>query len=242
VCRFCLHSLCPSCTVVSDIAWSPSISTLFAAVSRDGHITVWDTAHLSPIIDHAVSIEPEAWAAQLAAEAAQHADAEAAAAEEALKKRREARGEDDAASDGEEASAMAAAAAMAVEAAHLERHGSNRPVSADDLRCIGGETRGAKASATQAQGSADVASARKNAAPKQVPQKKLSCVLFASNTHVLVTGDAGGRVDVYRIVGLSSSVENSDIAGGAGVAAEGSEEHASQLAALEAVLATVMSE
>jgi WD40 repeat protein len=224
---------------VSDIAWSPSISTMFAAVSRDGHITVWDTLHLSPLIDHAVSIEPEAWAAQLAAEAAQRAAAEAAAAEEALRLRREARGEDDAASDdGEEATAMAAAAAMAVEAAQLDRNGGKRPTSApaggDAAAATGAGVAGAAGTLAPSGSSGDVA--------RQAPCKKLSCVLFAGNTHVLVTGDAGGRVDIYRVVGLKTSVDVADIAGGTEGAAEGSEAHAAQLVALDAVLATVTSE
>jgi hypothetical protein len=193
-------------------------------VSRDGHITVWDAAHLSPVIDHAVSIEPEAWAAQLAAEAAQQAAAEVAAAEEALRKRREARGEDDS-SDTEEASAMAAAAAMAVEAAHGVMQ---RPLTRDGTHGIASEDHALQAAAS--------------AAPRLPPRKKLSCVLFASNTHVLLTGDAGGRVDVYRISGLMPSVDSADVAGGVGVAAEGSEEHSSQLLALDKVLSTAVSE
>lgn len=194
------------------------MSTLFAAVTRDGHITVWDAAHLSPLIDHAVTIEPEAWAAMLAAEAAAQAAAEAAAAEEALRLRREARGEDDAASDGEEATAMAAAAALAVESAHA-------------LKRAGEAEAGGSAPASLGSGRAP--------APRQPPRKKLSCVLFAENTHVLVTGDSSGRVDVYRVVGLAQPADTgADIAGGSSPAPEGSEAHEAQLEALAAVLLT----
>lgn len=74
------------------------------------------------------------------------------------------------------------------------------------------------------------------------PRKKLSCVVFADNTQVLITGDSSGHVDVYRIVGLTdvgaggSSDALASAAGGAMAAAEGSEEHEAQLEALQAVL------
>lgn len=198
------------------------MSTLFAAVTRDGHITVWDVAHLSPLIDHTVTIEPEAWAAILAAEAAAQAAAEAAAAEEALRRRREARGEDDAASDGEEASAMAAAATMAVESAHAVKRAERGPGGADDPTLATGST-------------------SESSATRQPPRKKLSCVLFADNTHVLVTGDSSGRVDVYRVVGLQRPAETgTDIAGGSSAAPVGSEAHEAQLEALATVLSTMV--
>jgi WD40 repeat protein len=47
--------------------------------------------------------------------------------------------------------------------------------------------------------------------PPPPPRKRLTCVLFAdSNTQVLLTGDDRGRVDVYRVVGLSGQ-EDADL-------------------------------
>jgi hypothetical protein len=81
------------------------------------------------------------------------------------------------------------------------------------------------------------------------PRKKLSCVAFAeNNAHVLLTGDAAGGVDVYRIVGLTDAaaggggggagdVLSAAVGGGAAAAAVGSEEHEAQLEALNGVLA-----
>jgi len=46
------------------------------------------------------------------------------------------------------------------------------------------------------------------------PRKRLTCCLFAdSNTHVLLTGDSGGRVDVYRLEGVSYPGEEGDSSG-----------------------------
>lgn len=46
------------------------------------------------------------------------------------------------------------------------------------------------------------------------PRKKLTCVLFAdSNTHVLLTGDSSGRVDVYRLQGVAYPNEDTDTSG-----------------------------
>lgn len=43
---------------------------------------------------------------------------------------------------------------------------------------------------------------------KLPPRKQLTCVLFAAtNTHILLTGDSTGKVDVYRLVGLPHAYE-----------------------------------
>lgn len=36
---------------VSDVAWSPAIATVFAAVTRDGHAQLWEASSLTPLID-----------------------------------------------------------------------------------------------------------------------------------------------------------------------------------------------
>jgi hypothetical protein len=69
-------------------------------------------------------------------------------------------------------------------------------------------------------------------APGPAP-KKLSCVLFADNTHVLLTGDASGRVDVYRLMGLTGAED------GSGAPAVGSEAHEVQLESIRTVIASL---
>jgi hypothetical protein len=72
------------------------------------------------------------------------------------------------------------------------------------------------------------------------PRKKLSCVLFADNTHVLLTGDASGNVDVYRLVGMGHGSDDAlGGSGGTAAAAVGSEEHEAQLEALRTVLHSI---
>ncbi len=49
------------------------------------------------------------------------------------------------------------------------------------------------------------------AEPPKAPRKRLTAVLFAdSNTHVLVTGDSSGRVDVWRVQGVAFPGEETD--------------------------------
>lgn len=65
------------------------------------------------------------------------------------------------------------------------------------------------------------------------PPKRLSCVLFADNTHVLLTGDASGRVDVYRLMGLSGAED------GSRAPAVGSEAHEVQLDAIRGLISAL---
>ncbi len=91
--------------------------------------------------------------------------------------------------------------------------------SAEEEEGEGGS--GAAAAAAAAAGSARSSPrARKEAAaraaaaaatPPPAPRKRFTAVLFAdSNTHVLLTGDASGRVDVYRVQGVAFPGEELD--------------------------------
>lgn len=53
----CFPACCPACTQVYDVAWCPSNSTVFAAVTADGRLEVWDFAvsTLRPVCQHAVN-------------------------------------------------------------------------------------------------------------------------------------------------------------------------------------------
>ena len=63
----------------------------------------------------------------------------------------------------------------------------------------------------RARKAAAAAAAAHAAANPPAPRKRLTAVLFAdSNTHVLLTGDAGGRVDVYRVQGVALPGEELD--------------------------------
>jgi hypothetical protein len=239
---------------VSDISWSPIVATVFASVTRDGHIQVWELGSLSPLVDWISTLDADVWKSHMEAQAAERAAAAAIEAAEARRKRRQELGydDDDDPDDMPEGAGGAGAAG-----------------DADDM--------------TKAQNSVDAtlmpptdedASPRVEAPP---PRKRLTCVIFAdTNTQVLVTGDTTGRVDVYRIVGLddvmdttvaaSSSgggvdaLQNEDGAGGGGGAtspdgkgkgasgqrgvgsglAVGSEAYEAQFTALQAVLTSMV--
>ncbi len=109
---------------------------------------------------------------------------------------------------------------------------SARPASASGGWGGGGGEGEEAAAATAAAAAAAAATAAAAAPPQRVadpppPKKRFTSVLFAdSNTHVLVTGDTSGRVDVYRLRGIPESV------GGEGALGGG-------LGALQAVLATI---
>ncbi len=110
---------------------------------------------------------------------------------------------------------------------------SPRPASADASGWGGGkdeeETAAAATAAALASSSAAAAPPPTRAPDPPPPKKKFTAVLFAdSNTHVLLTGDTSGRVDVYRLMGIPENV-----GGGSGENAAGG------LGALQAVLATL---
>lgn len=225
------------CDAVSDIAWSPTISTLFASVTRDGHIQLWDVANLNPLIDSVVTLDADVWRARLEAEAASRAAADALAAAEARRRRRLELGEDE---EDERDVARAAAAAVAAANKAVSR---TRFADEDDDR-KGGDADGDDGVPGAGGGDAGARDdiAARAAAP---PRKKLSCVLFADNTHVLVTGDDTGHVDVYRITGLDETLDPSGagiLGGGDGTPAPvGSEVHEAQMAALKEILAGMSS-
>ncbi len=60
---------------VTDVAWSPSVSTRFASVTRDGHIQVWEASQLQPVLSNAVPIDEEEWRAIQAKEVSRRASA-----------------------------------------------------------------------------------------------------------------------------------------------------------------------
>lgn len=83
----------------------------------------------------------------------------------------------------------------------------------------GSGSKGAKAAAVKFIGAGGGGSASPTltaavAEDPPAPRKKLTCVLFAdSNTHVLLTGDSSGRVDVYRLQGVAYPNEDTDTSG-----------------------------
>jgi WD40 repeat protein len=50
---------------VADVVWSPSISTRFASVTRDGHIALWDASTVQPMLDVVVHVDEAEWRAKL---------------------------------------------------------------------------------------------------------------------------------------------------------------------------------
>ena len=50
---------------VVDVCWSPSIPTMFAAVTNDGHVQVWDTSSsAAPLIDAVARLSETQWLAK----------------------------------------------------------------------------------------------------------------------------------------------------------------------------------
>lgn len=205
---------------VADVAWSPSVSTRFATVTRDGHLTVWDAAVITrPALDLATVIEPDEFAAlERAAAAAAVARVRAQWAQERAQLRLsmgEEEPDDPAAAAVDEARDEELAAAIAD--IHAVFHGAPPGAPARRPRKpAGGYSR--------------------YPAPTPLPgppPKKLSCVLFGDNTHVVLTGDASGRVDVYRVLGLPGAED------GAPAPPVGSEHHEAQLDALRTILTTL---
>ncbi len=73
---------------------------------------------------------------------------------------------------------------------------------------------GGEISLTDSASGADLIAATGLPPPPPPPRKVLTCVLFAdTNTHVLLTGDDRGRVDVYRVVGLGGGAAEADVYG-----------------------------
>lgn len=134
----------------------------------------------------------------------------------------------------------AIAAAFRVKRARPTSRGGKHKASAGATR--GGEEKKGDDSADEGEGEDKTAKAKKvhrqgrYFVPPPVPgapPKKLSCVLFADNTHVLLTGDATGRVDVFRLTGLPGAPDGSP------APPAGSEEHEEQLEAVRAILTTL---
>ena len=76
----------------------------------------------------------------------------------------------------------------------------------DSASKMGGSALASAAATPRARKAAAVAPA-----PPPAPRKRFTAVLFAdSNTHVILTGDAGGRVDVYRVQGVAFPGEELD--------------------------------
>ena len=56
---------------MTDVVWSPTIATVFAAVTRDGRAALWDlTATSAPVLDQTLTADKDAWREQQAAAAA----------------------------------------------------------------------------------------------------------------------------------------------------------------------------
>lgn len=126
--------------VVNDVVWAPKDSTVFASVTGDGRVEIWDVSQttLRPVICyHAKEDDPEPE-------------------------------EDEAKEDA--------------------------PAKDDD-----------GSSLDDSDLDDDSVSQVKTPEPEKVlvaKKKQLSCVRFAMDTQVLVTGDASGSVDVYKIFGM----------------------------------------
>ena len=89
-----------------------------------------------------------------------------------------------------------------------ETHGGMTS-SAPSRAVVGGISSSVSASAA-----ADLTAATGPSPSPPPPRKVLTCVLFAdTNTHVLLTGDDRGRVDVYRVVGLGGGAAEADVYG-----------------------------
>ena len=195
---------------VTDIAWSPTVATVFASVTRDGHIQVWEAGSLSPLVDSLATLDPDIWAAHRMAVAEARAAAAAVAAAEARRRRRVELGYDEEDDAEEEGAAAGAAAVAAAGGGRPDTEGGARggTAGAGGGGGGGGDGDAPRASPTAADDSME------DAAP---PRKRLTCVMFAdTNTQVLVTGDTTGRVDVYRVVGLDDIMDAMAAGGGSG--------------------------
>lgn len=182
---------------IADVAWSPAISTVFAAVSRDGHAQVWDATSLTPLIDQLVCLDAAEWKRQLAEEAAAEAAARAAAEAAERKRRRQELGYDDDDED-DEALLMAESAANKAKAAAAADEDAS-----DDEKDGAGD--GSGAGGAGGGGFGDPSAKNKDPPPLV---KRLTSVLFAeTNGQVLLIGDATGRVDVFRICGCDDTLD-----------------------------------
>ena len=219
---------------MADIAWSPAVATRFASVARDGQIQIWDASSLQPLLDCPITVDEQVWRAQLALEEEEReAEFQRLLEEERNKRRVEDEGieEDD---DFEREVLQAVRKKQAKEAAELEGKtneaeggsGGGKSLDDDDEHMGGGNSFEAKQAAALAE-----------KIKKGPPRKKLSCVIFADNTHVLLTGDANGAVDVYRIQGLGGA---DVLSTRTSVPAAGTEEYESQLSLLDSVLQTMV--
>jgi len=222
------YALEDAADAVADVAWSPSVSTRFATVTRDGHLTVWDAAVITrPALDLATVIEPDEYAAL-----------ERAAADEAVARVRAQWARERAAlraSMGDE-EADDPAAAAADEARDEELAGAIADIRAVFHVPPPPAPEGAPAPPARRRKAAGAGGYSRYAVPPPLPgppPKKLSCVLFGDNTHVVLTGDASGRVDVYRVLGLPGAED------GAPAPPVGSEHHEAQLDSLRAIMATL---
>ena len=217
---------------MADIAWSPAVATRFASVARDGQVQIWDASSLQPLLDCPITVDEDVWRAQLAQEEAEReAELQRLLEEERARRRVEDEGieEDD---DFEREVLQAVRKKQAKEAAELEGKaneaeggGGGKTLDEDDEH-MGGNSFAAKQAAAIAE-----------KIKKGPPRKKLSCVIFADNTHVLLTGDANGAVDVYRIQGLGGS---DVLSTRTSVPAAGTEEYEMQLSLLDGVLQTMV--
>jgi hypothetical protein len=135
-------------------------------------------------------------------------------------------------------SSLQAAARAADEAKRIADERAARRAARGDDDSSDDEPSATQAAKAVLEGSSTVRRISIPAAPTGPPRKKLSCVLFADNTHVLLTGDSQGHVDVYRVVGIGGGSDG-EAASTSGPAAEGSEEWERQMEALNAVLASL---
>jgi WD40 repeat protein len=222
---------------IVDVAWSPAVSTLFSSVSRDGYIQLWDATQLSPIVHHISRVESDKWAGLLAEITRCRKKARDAAIKAEAKRRRKELGmdEEEVGSDDEQRDASGGDGWDAGSRPGTAASAHSEP--ADDAAVFGDLSQSPIAPYLEL--------------PMRPPPKKLSCVLFADNTNIIVVGDATGRVDVFRVGGLEKLMDTgggatggaSSAGGGldgavaraAGVG-DGSEEHEAQLQALQAAL------
>lgn len=217
---------------VTDVAWSPSVSTRFASVTRDGHVQVWDAVQLQPLLDSVVSIDNEEWEAIQAKEAAVRATLIQKLVEEERNRRKIASGGE---LDEEEDSIERITAFVTRKLALEEGKEIVEEEDDDDAKSVDSADTKPKKSTTH-----HASTTVKSRGP---PRKKFSTVLFADNTHVLLTGDSSGNVDVYRIVGLGATPGHDEdlLAGGGGTSIPmvGSEEFHHQVDALQSILQTI---
>lgn len=88
---------------VVDVAWSPSVSTLFASVSRDGRVQLWDARKVAPVLEHVSRVDTAQWEQYREDVRAARAKVDAAVAAAARRRRRALLGMDSDDEDDEEA-------------------------------------------------------------------------------------------------------------------------------------------